>query len=140
MTPPKFLRKLGGALPPVLPTLPFVLGLEIARRSRWLTPPAELNGRRFDLCISDLGLHFVFCCEHGQFRPLFSGAGEVELTASLADFIALLRGTDDADTLFFQRRLQIRGDTELGLIIKNWLDAAERPAWLQRLMPQETEA
>jgi len=43
-----------------------------------------------------------------------------------------VRGTADADTLFFQRRLKIAGDTELGLIVKNWLDAAARPAWLAR--------
>ena len=35
--------------------------------------------------------------------------------------------------LFFQRRLRISGDTELGLIVKNWLDASPRPAWLDKL-------
>jgi predicted lipid carrier protein YhbT len=49
-----------------------------------------------------------------------------------AAVVALIRGTADADTLFFQRRLKIAGDTELGLIVKNWLDAAARPAWLAR--------
>jgi len=31
----------------------------------------------------------------------------------------------DADTLFFQRRLKIEGDTELGLSLKNFLDAQD---------------
>jgi predicted lipid carrier protein YhbT len=29
---------------------------------------------------------------------------------------------EDADTLFFQRRLQVVGDTELGLAVRNLLD------------------
>ena len=31
------------------------------------------------------------------------------------------------DTLFFSRRLSMEGDTELGLIVKNTLDALEFP-------------
>jgi predicted lipid carrier protein YhbT len=32
---------------------------------------------------------------------------------------------EDPDTLFFQRRLTIEGDTELGLEVKNILDALD---------------
>ena len=60
---------------------------------------------------------------------MWDGApAELELGAGLADFLALMRADMDADTLFFQRRLRISGDTELGLIVKNWLDASPRPA------------
>ncbi len=38
--------------------------------------------------------------------------------------------------LFFDRRLSMEGDTELGLVVKNTLDALELPllhaAWLRR--------
>ena len=34
---------------------------------------------------------------------------------------------EDPDTLFFSRRLVVEGDTELGLIAKNTLDAVELP-------------
>lgn len=121
----------------ILPDLPFVAGLETARRCGWLVPPSELHGRRFALHVVDLGLRLHFRCTAQGFRPLTDGAADLELAASVADFLALLRGTADADTLFFQRRLAIRGDTELGLVVKNWLDACERPTWLQRLMPQD---
>ena len=57
---------------------------------------------------------------------------DLELGANLDDFASLANGSVDADTLFFQRRLKISGDTDLGLIVKNWLDATERPAWLTR--------
>lgn len=32
---------------------------------------------------------------------------------------------EDPDTLFFQRRLRIEGDTELGLYVKNLMDAID---------------
>ena len=35
---------------------------------------------------------------------------------------------EDPDTLFFNRSLAIEGDTELGLRVKNMLDALEWPA------------
>lgn len=47
----------------------------------------------------------------------------------------MLRGQTDPDTLFFQRKLQIEGDTELGLHLKkNWLDTTDRSA-LASMMP-----
>lgn len=137
MKPPALLRCLGPHIPVPLPSLPFSLGLELARRRRWLQPPDELIGRRFALRITDLGLCVRFGYTARGFHPLFGEKEELELSAALADFLALLRGTADADTLFFQRKLGIRGDTELGLIVKNWLDASERPAWLQRFAAQD---
>lgn len=40
----------------------------------------------------------------------------------------LVRGQDDADRLFFDRALVMEGDTELGLLLKNTLDAIG-PLW-----------
>lgn len=40
----------------------------------------------------------------------------------------LVRGEDDADRLFFDRALVMEGDTELGLVLKNTLDAIG-PIW-----------
>ena len=45
---------------------------------------------------------------------IFSGAAN--------EFILIAGRKEDPDTLFFQRRLSIQGDTELGLEIKNLLD------------------
>ena len=135
---PPMLAKLGKRVPGPFVSLHFVAGLEPARRFKWLEPPAELNGRTFAITVEDLGLRSSFVVRDGAFRPLWNkgpqaGAAELELGAKLADFLALMRAETDADTLFFQRRLRIAGDTELGLIVKNWLDAAPRPAWLQRI-------
>ena len=39
----------------------------------------------------------------------------------------LAQRKQDPDTLFFSRRLSMQGDTELGLVVKNALDALELP-------------
>ena len=47
--------------------------------------------------------------------------------ADARDFLLLGLRREDADTLFFNRRLTLGGDTELGLFVKNTLDALEIP-------------
>ena len=47
----------------------------------------------------------------------------LRVAAALPDYLRLLRGEDDADRLFFERALQLEGDTEYGLVLKNTLDA-----------------
>jgi len=49
---------------------------------------------------------------------------DVTVRANLSDYLALALRLEDPDTLFFSRRLVIEGDTELGLALKNALDAA----------------
>ncbi|MCD0502041.1 ubiquinone anaerobic biosynthesis accessory factor UbiT [Bordetella petrii] len=126
------LSNLNRVLPAPLVSAHFALGLEVARYLKWLQPPAEIEGKRFAIKIEDLQLRSCFTCRQGRFRPLWASEADLELGAALGDFVALMRGATDADTLFFQRRLRISGDTELGLIVKNWLDATERPGWLRR--------
>ncbi len=46
---------------------------------------------------------------------------------ALRDFHLLASRREDADTLFFARRLVMEGDTDLGLIVKNTLDAVDWP-------------
>ena len=118
-------------MPAPLLSFPFVAGLKVARGSRYLTPPEELNGRSFAITVIDFGMRHVFCCRDGRFSPHWSEQTNLEFCAKAVDFLSLLRRKTDADTLFFQRRLQISGDTELGLIVKNWLDATQRPTWLK---------
>lgn len=47
--------------------------------------------------------------------------------ANLSAYLQMLARQEDPDTLFFNRELEITGDTELGLIVKNMLDAIEWP-------------
>ncbi len=52
---------------------------------------------------------------------------DLTISASAQDFLRLAQRQEDPDTLFFNRRLSMEGDTELGLVVKNALDALELP-------------
>jgi predicted lipid carrier protein YhbT len=57
--------------------------------------------------------------------------------ASALDLARLLAREEDADTLFFNRRLVVEGDTETALLVKNTLDGIEAPrtrAFLRRAL------
>lgn len=62
---------------------------------------------------------------------------DVRIAASLDDFVLLANQQADPDTLFFQRRLVIEGDTELGLVVKHLIFGNELsglPARTARLL------
>ena len=50
---------------------------------------------------------------------------DLTISGDLYDFLLLASGKDDPDTLFFQRRLKLDGDVELGLEVKNFLYGLE---------------
>lgn len=60
----------------------------------------------------------------GRLRVV-DGPGEATIRGSLAAFKMLAERRQDPDQLFFQRRLVIEGDTELGLALKNLLDSLD---------------
>ena len=127
-----FVRK----LPAPAHTLPLLCILDIARYRGWLVVPPALEGRQFRLVIDDLGVTTRFHCVNGRFKSTpHTGAVQDDLTlsADVVDYLRLTLGMEDADTLFFRRSLTVEGDTELGLEVKYWLDAAERPIWLARI-------
>ena len=88
-----------------------------------------LAGKLIRLHVTDAGVTLTFRVTPRGF--VASGAGEPDLTLAAAaqDFLALALRHEDPDTLFFSRRLVTEGDTELGLLVKNALDALDlRPA------------
>ena len=63
------------------------------------------------------------------------------IAASAHDFLLLAQRKEDPDTLFFSRRLVMEGDTELGLLVKNTIDAIDFPMFdLGRLSPSRVFA
>ena len=132
---PAFFSKIGQYIPSPIASLPLLAMLELARRREWLRAPESLYGKSFLITIEDLGLQLKFICEQGIFKPQMlaqvnAHPVDVRLSALAVDFFQMAAGMEDADTLFFKRRLKIEGDTELGVAVKYWLDASERPAWL----------
>jgi predicted lipid carrier protein YhbT len=132
---PTSLAALIARLPVMPPSLAFS-----AAANRLLWPALKtldwqpLVGRRYAIHVKDLGLRLRFTVSQRGFAPegIFQGRGEPDLTisATARDFLLLLGRREDPDTLFFSRRLVSEGDTELGLTVKNLLDALDPEAVL----------
>ena len=142
---PAVVSKIGRLIPSPVASLPLIAMLELARRREWLLAPETLYGKSFLLTIEDLGVQMRFFCDQGRFKPQMSLSvdatpADVRLSALAVDFFQLASGMEDADTLFFRRKLKMEGDTELGVAVKYWLDASERPVWLQTLAGKLGEA
>ncbi|MCK8515823.1 SCP2 sterol-binding domain-containing protein [Methylonatrum kenyense] len=75
------------------------------------------------VCVLDSGLELRFTQRRGRLRGLpASGPADVTIAATAEDLLLLLLRRSDPDSLFFQRRLRLSGNTELGLAVKNLLD------------------
>jgi collagenase-like PrtC family protease/predicted lipid carrier protein YhbT len=126
-TVPEPLAKINGLLPKFPPTLALTMALNLAPESMLpRTPLAPLTGRRLRLHVLDAGLRLDFTRgTNGRFHPCRTSAPpEMTISATTRDFIALALGEEDADTLFFARRLLMEGDTTLGVLVKNTLSSA----------------
>ncbi|MBK6862941.1 MAG: SCP2 sterol-binding domain-containing protein [Ideonella sp.] len=90
---------------------------------------AALAERTVEIAVSDLGLRVRLQLGPRGFRvaPPRSETA-LRIAAPAASYWRLLRGDDDADRLFFERALVMEGDTEMGLVLKNTLDAIG-PLW-----------
>lgn len=123
--------KVMGDVISILPSYPgsmlFVSALNVILTPRLPDDVREaILGKQLRLSISDARLDFNFVWTKGGF---VAGWGDAEpdmiISASAYDFYLLSRREEDPDTLFFSRRLVIAGDTELGLLLKNTIDAME---------------
>jgi predicted lipid carrier protein YhbT len=83
-----------------------------------------LSGRRVLLHVQDAGMRLMLTCGDNGLAPA-RGAPDLVVRGSLYDFMLLAARRVDPDTLFFQRRLCMEGDTELGLGLKNFLAALD---------------
>jgi len=86
---------------------------------------SHVHGRRFCVQVRDAGLKLYFSLQADGFHAERNADADVTFTATAADFARLALRLEDPDTLFFNRRLLIEGDTDLGLTVKNMLDAVE---------------
>lgn len=124
-----------GQLPRYPGSVLFVAGLNLVL-ARHLHPDTlrQLEQRQLRIEVSDAGLRFDYTWCDGAFRASPRPASEPDLVfrATAWDFYCLLQRQEDPDTLFFSRRLVIEGDTELGLMVKNTLDAIDMSVFQPR--------
>jgi predicted lipid carrier protein YhbT len=128
---PALVASLGTRLPQWPHSLALATGLNAAAKLGLLPEDslALLEGRSFLVEVLDAGGQAHFTYRDSLFRPLWKApeAPDLSFSANLSAFLQLLARQEDPDTLFFNRELSIVGDTELGLVIKNMLDAVELP-------------
>ena len=130
---------LPGTVSTVLQRLPqwpgallFVSALNLTLARQLPEDVAEaLQGRSLRLHIRDASIHCDFSWQGTRFVALRNqqSTPDLAISAHASDFVALARRSQDPDTLFFNRRLIMEGDTELGLMVKNTLDALEIPVF-----------
>ena len=121
------------------------LNLALARHLPVDVGPLLLH-KKMRVQVLDARLAFDFAWTGQRFAPhaplVAPDVADVTLSATAHDFLLLAQRQQDPDTLFFSRRLSMEGDTELGLVVKNALDAMELPVldprqWTQTLAPRQ---
>jgi len=131
---PGIAARIGRHLPQTPPTLALVTGLNLALGHVLSADDlAPLAGKRLQLEVTDLGMTLRYGF-NGRFH-LRQDTRKPDLTlrAGLRDYLALALQEEDPDTLFFCRRLVMEGDTDLGLLVKNTLDAVDWDALFDTL-------
>nr|WP_201751393.1 SCP2 domain-containing protein [Klebsiella pneumoniae] len=84
-----------------------------------------LEGRWLSIHVRDIGLLWYTSVVDGRLVVSQQADADVSFSADGSDLLMIAARKQDPDTLFFQRRLVIEGDTELGLYVKNLMDAIE---------------
>lgn len=130
---PSPVRALLSRLPEAPPAHALALALNVAFEKGILARDAfeRLEGKVMRIEARDAGCGLCLRYQRGRFA---AGAppADVTIRAGVTDFIALALRREDPDTLFFSRRLVIEGDTDLGLVAKNALDAVD---WARLPLP-----
>jgi len=92
-----------------------------------------LEGAKVRIKVTDLCINWLICVGSDRFTPIERELeDDVCISGESPDFILLATRQADPDTLFFQRRIRIEGDTELGLGVKNTMDSMD---WEDLPMP-----
>ena len=102
-----------------------------------------LEGKRLCLAVLDTGSEWCFRVSGNQLHPESEDRSwDARISGNLADLLLLATRSEDPDTLFFARRLNLEGDTETALYVKNFLDALEfdRDAHLESVIGRQRAA
>lgn len=99
-------------------------------KGQWMREQlSELNGKCIALHIRDAKTELRFEVNGNRLMRAGNGAApHVTIEGDLHDFFLLASRREDPDTLFFHRRLALKGDVATGLQVKNLLDAMEYDA------------
>ena len=97
-----------------------------------------LEGAKVRIKVTDLCIDWLISVGSDKFVPVDrQQKDDVCISGESPGFILLATRQADPDTLFFQRKIRIEGDTELGLAVKNTMDSMDwddLPLPLRRLL------
>ena len=84
----------------------------------------EIKGKVFQLAASDINRNYSFYVNDGRVRVDFEGKRrpDVVMQGNFDTFLRLFLHKADADSLFFSRRLVIKGDVKTSVFFKNLLE------------------
>lgn len=134
------LGRLFARLPQFPPTAVSALVMNLLLREVLGSPQLEpVRGKLVRVQVTDLGLTLSYRVRHTGLAATGEEAPDVTIIADSAGLWSLVTGREDADMLFFSRRLVMTGDTELGLLIRNTLDAIDRKEVLRARLPMPGE-
>ncbi|HEU0187438.1 MAG TPA: SCP2 sterol-binding domain-containing protein, partial [Gallionellaceae bacterium] len=135
-TLPQPLARVVSRLPAYPPTLAFVQAVNLALGDMLRSDRLDdLRGKTIRIRVKDGGLTLDFVlARKGLVACKQTTKPDLTISANAYDFLVLALRREDPDTLFFSRRLLMEGDTELGLLVKNTLDALELPPLDWRLL------
>jgi predicted lipid carrier protein YhbT len=84
-----------------------------------------LEGRVVQIKVSDASLRYALTMRDGKLAEAGRQVADLTISGSVYDYLLLIAGREDPDTLFFQRHLVMDGDTGLGVHLKNMLAAVD---------------
>ena len=85
-----------------------------------------LQHRSLAIKVRDAGITFALTFDGNRLMARgHGGVSDLSIAGTVYDFLLLVGREEDPDTLVFQRRLVMQGDTELGLEVKNFLDGLD---------------
>ncbi|OCG09205.1 SCP-2 sterol transfer family protein [Gilliamella sp. wkB178] len=87
-----------------------------------------LENRWLKIEVTDLQLIWFVSLINNKLVVSREEIADVSFIGNANDLIMIATRRQDPDTLFFQRRLIVEGDTELGLYVKNLMDSIELEA------------
>ena len=123
---PRALRALAERLPGYPPSLAAAVALNL-----WLDEAADwtalsaAHGKTVAIVVRDAGVRLTFLVQAEGIAACDRASPDVTVSGTAEDFLALATRRVDPDTLFFERRIAIEGDTALGHLLKNVLESWE---------------
>jgi len=85
-----------------------------------------MEGRTACIRVLDAGIELNLTAGADGFQSMPPGqAVDLSIEGTAYDYLLLITGREDPDTLFFQRHLRMTGDTALGVHLKNFLASVD---------------